>query len=178
MKNRSAKTGTIMITLMAALLASPKLRAADEDSPQVSRMLSEAKTQAFQLSEDAAEMDLMARNGLSWQTQVNAVERIKQDINAIGKQLIRLQEIRGAAAPWQRTAIERISPLLKELAINTETVIERLNKNPNRLRAAEYKEYLEANADTANHLASLIADFVDYGKTKRRLEVLTDKLEL
>ncbi len=42
----------------------------------------------------------------------------------------------------------------------------------------EYKDYIEANADVADKLAGLIADFVDYGNTKNKLERLTAKLEL
>jgi hypothetical protein len=40
----------------------------------------------------------------------------------------------------------------------------------------EYKDYLEANADYATDLAAMIADFVDYGRTKQRLERLAAKL--
>ena len=57
-------------------------------------------------------------------------------------------------------------------------VIQRLNDNPKALGTDEYRNYLEANSDVAAHLASLIADFVDYGRTKERFEGLTDKLEL
>jgi hypothetical protein len=53
-----------------------------------------------------------------------------------------------------------------------------LNKIPKRLNASDYRDYLEANADQAAQLSSLIEDFVSYGKTKHRLERLTNKLEL
>jgi hypothetical protein len=39
----------------------------------------------------------------------------------------------------------------------------------------EYKDYLEANADYSADLAAMIADFVDYGKTKQGFERLTAK---
>ena len=42
----------------------------------------------------------------------------------------------------------------------------------------KYKDYLEANADYAADLAAMIADFVDYGKTKQRMERLPAKLEV
>jgi hypothetical protein len=40
------------------------------------------------------------------------------------------------------------------------------------------RDYLEANADYAGDLAAMAGDFVDYGKTKQRLQRLTDKLEV
>ena len=38
--------------------------------------------------------------------------------------------------------------------------------------------YLEANADYATDLGAMFADFVDYGRTKQRLERLAAKLEV
>jgi len=67
---------------------------------------------------------------------------------------------------------------LKEIAANTQNAIQYLNKSPKRLSSNEYKDYIEANADVAEKLAGLVADFVDYGNTKNRLERLTSKLEL
>jgi len=42
----------------------------------------------------------------------------------------------------------------------------------------EYRDYLEANADYASDLAAMIANFVDYGKAKQRMERLGSKLEV
>jgi hypothetical protein len=42
----------------------------------------------------------------------------------------------------------------------------------------EYKDYLQANADYSSDLAAMIADFVNYGKTKQKVERLAAKLEI
>ena len=67
---------------------------------------------------------------------------------------------------------------MKEIASNTDTVIEFINKKPTRLFTTEYKDFIEANADSADHLARLVADFVDYGRAKNRLDRLGSKLEI
>ena len=41
-----------------------------------------------------------------------------------------------------------------------------------------HKDYLKANADYATDLATMIGDFVDYGRVKQRLERLATKLEV
>jgi hypothetical protein len=56
-------------------------------------------------------------------------------------------------------------------------VIEHINGEV-RHTPAEYKDYLEANADYATDLAAMIADFVDFGKSKDRMQHLADKLEI
>jgi hypothetical protein len=148
------------------------------DSEQVSNLLSDVKTQAVKLSADASTMESYTRSGASWESHSAAVNQMKEHINEAGRQLTKLQEVRESASPWQKTAINRIYPLLKELADNTTNVIQYIKDNPKRLMSPGYKEYIEANADTSSRLASLIGDFQDYGNTKQRLEALASKLEL
>lgn len=171
--------GTTGLLVAGFVLISPILRAADvPDSEQVSQLLSEAKTQAFQLKEDAATMQMYSTTAVHWETHAVTINLIRDHVNAVGRQLAKLENARATASPWQQTAIDRIRPLLRELASNTSAIIDYLNKNPSHLQAPEYKDFLEANADQSEQLAALIGDFVDYGKTKQRLERLRDKLEL
>jgi hypothetical protein len=84
-------------------------------------------------------------------------------------------DARNIASPWLKTALGRINPFLDELAGYTAAVIEHIKGEP-KPTMDEYKDYLEANADYATDLAAMIADFVDYGRTKQRLERLAAKL--
>jgi len=155
------------------------VKAADNpDSEQVSTLLSEAKTMAFQLKEDAATMETFTRSKASWQSHAAAIAQIKEHFNALSAQVTKLKAAKATASPWQKTAIDRIDPFLNEMSGYTEAVIEQLNKHPERLNTPEYKDYLEANADYSGDMAAMIADFVDYGRTKDRLQQLTDKLEV
>lgn len=173
-----ACTGTFAI-LIGGFLASAPLRAADTpDSAKVSQMLSEAKTMAFQLKEDAITMEGFNFNtALSRETQVTMVNNIKEHINALGKHVAKLQAAEDEASPWQRAVIERINPYLDEMVGYTSAVIEHLHRDPQR-NFAEYKDYLEANADYASDLAAMINDFVSYGNAKQRVERLGPKLEV
>jgi hypothetical protein len=96
----------------------------------------------------------------------------------LGRQEAKLKEARAGAAPWQKVAIDRIVPYLEELEGYTLAVIEHINADPRRLNTAEYKDYLEANADYSSDLAAMISDFVNYGNSKNRFERLTNKLEV
>lgn len=173
---------TVSVALFVAvlLLTAPFAKAANEDSAQVSKLLSDAKAQAYQLSEDAAQMYSFTQvtHGVSWEGHADAITQIKEDVNRLAKQLTKLNDARNEGSDWQKTAIDRIAPMLKELASNTTAVIDRLNKNPKGINSDAYKDYLEANADESAHLSRLISDFVDYGKTKKRLETVTGRLEL
>jgi hypothetical protein len=176
----------------AALIAAGSLAAlmttagaaAEDNNLQVSKLLSAAKTESFQLREDADQLWMFAHvtesassaNQISVDSQEQASKLISSDINAIVLTLAKLDSARKTAAPWQQSAIDQIRPLVKELAANTTAVIDYIHKNPNRLHSAEYREYVEANSDDAAQLSSLIGAFVDYGKAKERLDRLSGKL--
>jgi predicted RNA-binding Zn ribbon-like protein len=169
----------VMTMLMGWITFSTAAKAASEvESERVSKILSDAKMQAFQLKEDAEQLETFSRATGSWASHVEAINKIKENVNIMGRLLAKLQENRNSAALWQRTAIDRVTPIAKELAANTTTAIEHLSKTPDRLTTPTYQNYLEAIADSASNLASTIAEFVDYGKTKQRLDRLVRVLEI
>jgi hypothetical protein len=180
-KSLTNKAGAWIWTpgLVVGLLAASTLMAATDvpDSEQVSKLLSEAKTMAFQLKEDAATMESYTRMNVSWESHAVAINQIRDHVNAIGKQVAKLKEARNSASPWQKTAIDRINPFLDELSGYTEAVIEHIN-GEKKHSIADYKDYLEANSDYASDLAAMISDFVDYGKAKQRMERLELKREI
>jgi len=147
------------------------------DSEQVSKLLSEAKTMVFQLKEDAATMETFSRMDVSWESHKVAINQIKEHVNALGKQVAELKDAEASASPWQASAIDRIYPYLDEMVGYTTAVIEHLNGD-RRHNFAEYRDYLEANADYASDLAAMVADFVDYGNARQRVERLANKLEI
>jgi hypothetical protein len=169
----------IAALVVAGLVASSTMAAANlPDSEIVAKLLSEAKTMAFQLKEDAATMETFTRSDLNWESHAIAITQVKEHVNALERQNQKLKDARNMASPSQKIAINRITPFLDELEGYTEAVIEHLNKNPRLVNTAEYKDYLEANADYSADLAAMVGNFVDYGRTKERLDRLTDKLEL
>jgi hypothetical protein len=172
-----ARMGTSVFLVTGFLAPCLTVRAADvPDSEQVSKLLSEAKTMAFQVKEDAVTMESFTRMNVSLENQALAINKIKDDVNVLGRQVEKLRAAQGEASPWQKTAIDRIQPFLDELGGYTAAAIDHLSGTP-RHTIAEYQDYLEANADYATDLAATIADFVNYGNTKQKLERLTTKIE-
>jgi len=152
--------------------------AAVPDSEHVAKLLSEAKTTAFQLKDDAVAMEGFTRMTVSWESHAVAINQIRDHVNALENQEAKLKEAKNEASPWQRTAIDRIVPYLDELEGYTTAIIERINEQPKQLFTDDYKDFLAANADYATDLAAMIGDFVDYGKTRDRQERLGNKLEI
>jgi hypothetical protein len=180
--NRNSRTTwilTLALPVAGFFAISSAIKAAGvPDSEQINRLLSDVKTQAFELKEDAAIMETFSRSNVPWESHVMAINQIRDHLNEAGRQLKKLEDARATASPWQATAIDRIGPLLRQLASDTSAVIERINSSHGRIHTGDYQEYLEANADSADQLAQLISDFVNYGRTKDRQERPTNRLEI
>jgi hypothetical protein len=170
-----AAPGLLLVGILAIPCGASAANA--PDSEQVSKLLSEAKTLAFQLKEDAVAMESFTRMNVSWESHAVAINQIKDNINALGRHAAKLKDARSTGSPWQQTAIDRITPFLNELGAYTYAVIEHVNGEVKHT-PAEYKDYLQANADYATDLAAMIGNFVDFARTKDRLQQLADKLEI
>ena len=107
---------TIKYTALACLMAfgiSTALKAADApESESVTKMLADAKRQAFGISLDAATLDsYMRQPKLSWTTHASEIDRMKNDINEEAKTVGKLNDARLGAAPWQTAANALMSTL-------------------------------------------------------------------
>lgn len=152
--------------------------AAPADSPEIAKLLADAKSEAYELKADSEDLDSFTKSKLTWQSHASKIEMIKDHVNASGKLLAKLKDVEALGSPWQQEAIIRIEPLLRELANNTEATIDYLNENKNKVHFQEFRDYVKANYELATDLESLIRDFVNYGETKGKFERLKSKLEV
>lgn len=178
-ENRKFMGLTTLALLVAGSLVPAAVQAkGNEDSPQVTQLLEDVKSRAYQLKTDAHDMDAFARSGVSWRSHAEQITKIREHINESGKLLAKLQEVKHTGSSWQQMAIERIDPLLRELDDNTEKTIEHLNANQGKVHFQEFKEYVRANYELSVDLEALIRDFVEYGKAKERFERLVEDKEV
>ena len=143
------------------------------DSAQASRLLKDAGRLAAQLGRDTSQMATF-QTLTDWKSHTEQINLIGDHINKIGKILVDLQQARDGAEPWQQEAIDKITPLVQELASNTKSIIDNLNGDK-RIWRPEYRDYLKSNAERANDLSKLIGDYLDYEGAKARTQGLSQK---
>jgi hypothetical protein len=180
MKNyRGLASLATLALLVAGYMVPTALKAAESgDSVQITTLLAEAKAEAVQLKDDSNDMESFVRSKLSWVSFAGKIEMIKGHVNNTGKLLAKLQDSEATGSPWQQAAIKQIEPLLKELAANTETTINYLNENKQKIHFSPFPEYVKANYELATDLDALIRDFVNYGEAKQKYDRLGKKLEV
>lgn len=144
---------------------------------EVAAQLDAANAEAAELARNADEMTSLLHSDVSWESHAAMLNQIKDHVNNMGKIAAKLQEEREEASPWQQQAIDRMVPMLKEIAANTTAAIEHLNQNRERPTTPDYVEYLQQNADTAHELADMISAVDQYGRERTKLERLQDKIE-
>lgn len=173
---KCAMVGAVLVTMW--MLTAPVARAQNAENAQVTRLLADARDQAAVLARDADEMETLIRSDVSWQSHAVMLDEIKEHLNQLGRTTKQLEEMRSSASVWQQQAIDRMMPLLKELATNTTAAINHLNENRLRPTTGNYPEYLKENTETARQLSDMISSFVKYGETRAKLEKLEQRLEV
>lgn len=176
MVNKITKSGFSLaaaLLLGLALLTSAGARAFA--SADVTGLFQEAARSASQLRRDTNQMAAFSKSRLSWESHAQQINQIKEHINNTGKIVADLHDARDSAAAWQQEAIDRVTPLLEEIASNTESVINHLNDRQHTWHP-EYQEYLKSNAELAADLSTLIGDYIDYDSAKARTQELQQKL--
>jgi uncharacterized phage infection (PIP) family protein YhgE len=172
-----AQATLLAITLILCL--TPKLQAVERGAnANVTELLSQAAQEAAQLSRDADEMESLLHSDVSWQSHADMLNRIRDDVNTLGKTVGSLNTTYESGSEWQQQAVDRILPLLRELASNTTAAINHLNANQIRPTTPDYVSYLEENAETAHQLAEMTSDLVKYAKSRATLENMETKLGL
>jgi hypothetical protein len=174
------KSQLLVLALVAPLFlpVSGRSIGVRESSPQLAQLLDEASVEAAELARDADETESLIRNDVSWQTHADMLERVKEHVNNMGPIIDKLSDARSSGSELQEQAVDRILPLLKELAANTTAAINYLNQNKTRPLGKPYTQYLEDNAETAHQLASTVSSLDQYEKSMAKIGALKNKLEL
>jgi hypothetical protein len=181
MRIASVEKSRLVACLLVALLSfsSPaRMFALRPESDQLTQLLGEARMEAGQLAKDADETESLIRSDVSWQTHAVMLDGVKEHVNNMARIIDKLTAARSSGSELQEQAVDRILPLLKELAANTTAAINWLNQNKTRPIAEPYTQYLRANSETAHQLESTVSSLFEYEKTMNKMGELKNKLEV
>jgi hypothetical protein len=180
-QNRTSYLLILALLVAGCISISPAAKAADNESgssKEIRELLTQVKSEAKALEHDADLLASWARGKqVSWQGHAGKLNEMKDHVNEAGQLLEKMNNARVGASAWQQTAIDRIYPLLKELADNMEATIKHFNDNKAQIHFPEYRDYTKASYDLAEELAALISDYVDYGDHEAEFHSLQDKMQ-
>jgi hypothetical protein len=173
-------------SLALALAASPSLLAAPVAAgpgadPAASReaalLLTDLREEAAHVQSDAAQLQLWSLSSqLAWESHSQQLAEIRDNVNAMGRKLARLEQIRDMAAPWERMAIDRAAPLLKQVAVDTQKAILFVNDNREHLFAPDYHQMVSSLYDETRKLHQQVRDYQRLSRTQKREMQLEETL--
>jgi hypothetical protein len=143
---------------------------------ETSDLLKQVRDGAIQLSKDSDQLVSLSRSNVSRASYASSLDRIKAHINRTGEQLAKLETLKNEAAPWQRAAIDRITPIAQELATNTSAAIAHINDSPNHLYAPDYRNTLLAIAEDAREMKNNLSDFLSLAEAQQKVDDLQMKI--
>jgi hypothetical protein len=132
---------------------------------EANQLLTNIKDQAAAVKKDAGGMALLSRfDEVDWEMNADRLTTIRADVNAMGKSLCRLNEIRSAVLPWQRQEIDRITPDLIELADSTTSAIKLLGKHERSFWATNFPNEMSYIYKDASRIESASVLRNEYAK--------------
>lgn len=172
-------SGTVAAGIVLAMIGAPVVRAQQTpDSKEISSLMTEAKSHAALAADDAAQLVSYTNSSHSWESYSSQLRQMTEHFNALGRVNKQLADLRSQGSPWQQVAIDRIDPLLRDMAAQLTATIKQLNEHPGQVHMPPYREYVQANHEYASRTSELIRDYVEYDRAKATVERLESKLEL
>lgn len=167
---------TALLGLMLLMPAFAKAQAAD--SSAITDLLKETKSHAVLAVEDSEKLESYTRSTVSWQSHGIRLTEMRVHANDLISDFNKLKSLRSDGSPWQQEAIDRIDPLLHEMADHLQATIDHFNNNKKRVQMPPYRDYATANLELMRKTNQLISDFVDYGQARAKANLLEKTLEL
>jgi len=110
------RIGIVAVGLVALVAGADMVKAQSADSEEISWLLTEAKSHAVTLQDDAAALDSFVRSKLNWRSHALRLSAMRTHVNELGQINQRLGDLRFSGSQWQQKAISQMDPLLREMA--------------------------------------------------------------
>lgn len=168
----------ILFVLTLLMVGTSPAYAQATDSAHINHLLTNAEHYSNLAANDAETLESFTRSQVSWESHSGQLERIRENVNNLGKVVQQLNQARSEGSPWQQTAITRINPLMHEIAMQLTATIDHFSANQSRIQLQPYQDYARATYEVTRRASLAITDYVEYGRMKARAETLQQKMEL
>ena len=107
-----------------------------------------------------------------WRVQADDLTQAKPYVNQMGADICRLQTIQRSVLPWQKKAIEALTPMVVSLVNDTQQAIVLLDHNQGRLFATDYGHYIDAMYNETQQIEHSANHDVMYAQVQHKLHQL------
>ena len=149
-------------------------------NPQVAAQLDSFERTAASTRTELDHYASAARHGnLNRSSHVSNLERAKDKVNLMGKQMSELETLNAEGTPLQQAAIREARPHLEELADHVQTAILMVNEGASGYRSHDFGKRVNGMYKQADHLYTKVDALTDFEKAcQRAVDATTDKTDI
>jgi hypothetical protein len=168
--------GGIVTLAPVSALAKPGSTNDSAGQHEAAQLIKNVEQKAFDLHEHAVTMQAADASRLSRSFFIDESNAIKEDVNALGKSIARLQTLEKSENPTDQALVERLRPELADIATTTTQEIHYLNDNPDRLWQPGYQKLATLLRDETAALSETVHDSESLQKLAAREHKLRNDL--
>ncbi|MGA8182105.1 MAG: hypothetical protein WB819_00500 [Terriglobia bacterium] len=143
------------------------------DVEEASNLLNRMQTLALNARNAIGQIQV-AETDLGWQIQAVKLDRARNNVNKMGEDLVRLDEISSKVEPWQQRLIHKVSPRVHEMAYQLDAAINSLNQyqSKDHLALTEYPQNINMIYRDANQMSDAIGTVTQYAHAEQKMAAL------
>ena len=151
MKQQSSFVSMLRVAALALLVPATLVFAAQTpDSASISKLFQQARNDAAQANEDVSFLDSNRFSDLSIQTHALYLQKIKEHSADLFRDYYQLQTLRDKGTPQQREAIDRLEPLIRDMATSLTNTMQTFNANRSRVHMPPFRDRIHSDYQTIN----------------------------
>jgi hypothetical protein len=151
MKRKGSFIAMLRVTALVLLVpVAAAFAAQTPDSASISKLFHQAKDHAALANDDITFLDSSRFSGLDFRTHFLYLENVKQHAADLFRDYYKMQMLRDKGTPQQREAIDRLDPLLREIATTLTSTIQALNANRELVNMPPFRDRIHSDYLTIN----------------------------
>ena len=145
---------------------------------EASGLLKDVEQQAYAMHDHALTIQSgLGGVSLSREFFLSELAALKDDVNAAGKEVAKLQSLSSFEDPQQQQTLEHATPILKDIARTVDAQIQFLNTEPERLDLPDYRGLTRTLSRETGNFYQLMHDSIALSNTSKRENHLQKELD-
>jgi hypothetical protein len=151
MKQHTSFIAMLRVAALALLVpAAVAFAAQTPDSASISKLFQQARNHAALANEDIELLDSGRYSNYSPQMHGLYLQKVKEHAADLFRDYYQLQVLREKGTPQQREAIDRLEPLLKDMATSLTNTLQTFNAHPSLVQMPPYRDRIHSDWQKVN----------------------------
>jgi len=143
------------------------------DTEEATTLLNQMQTLAGNARRQVARLQAQ-EDQLPWQAQSQRLERARYDVNQMGSDLVRLDQMKTRLEPWQQSLVHKVTPQVHEMVYQMDAAVAQINKHENKsvLAMTTYPQNINMIYKSANRMTDTIGTVNQYVQAEQKMAAL------